>query len=133
MNTSDIATKLLSTEVPALLPSIDLVVIDGMDRGARLRVPPTGARIGTSSSAHLRLSDPTVSRIHCEVKLRPSGLRITDTSSTNGTYLEAIRIHDIEVASGVRFRIGGTTIEVVLSGATVTHPISQRARLRELI
>ena len=129
----DIATKLLPTEVPAMLPSVDLVVIDGADRGARIRVPPTGARIGTSSSAHLRLGDPTVSRIHCEVKLRPAGIRILDASSTNGTWVEALRVHDVEIASGVRFRVGGTTIEAVVAGGTVVYPISSRDRIGDLI
>jgi transcriptional regulator with GAF, ATPase, and Fis domain len=129
----EIATQLLAAEVPSVLPAVELVVLDGFDRGARARVGPGGARIGTGAAAHLRLRDPTVSRIHCELRLRPRGVRVVDAHSTNGTWVDAMRVRDVELSAGARLRLGGTTVEVIFGQSGLQVPISSRDHLGELL
>ena len=129
----DIATQLLAAEVPSVLPAVELVVLDGFDRGARARVGPGGARVGTGAAAHLRLRDPTVSRIHCELRLRASGVRVSDASSTNGTWVDAMRVRDVELSSGARLRLGGTTVELIFGQSGLQVPISTRSHLGDLL
>ena len=129
----EIATQLLAAEVASVLPAVDLVVLDGLDRGARARVGTGGARVGTGASAHLRLRDPTVSRIHCEIRLRSSGVRVSDAGSTNGTWVDAMRVRDVDLSAGTRLRLGGTTVEVVFGQTALQVPISSRDHLGDLL
>jgi transcriptional regulator with GAF, ATPase, and Fis domain len=129
----ELATKLLAAEVPSPLPAVELLVIDGLDRGARAKVGPAGARVGTGASAHLRLRDPTVSRIHCEIRLRPGGVRVSDAGSTNGTWVDAMRVRDVELSAGARLRLGGTTVEVTFGQSPLQVPISSRDHLGDLL
>ena len=46
------------------LAGIDLVVVEGPDRGNRAAVGAGITRVGTSASNHLRLTDRAVSRVH---------------------------------------------------------------------
>src|SRR4051812_16050698 len=110
--TNDPSTRTLPVDLGPTR-SVHLVVIDGPDRGARVKVGPNVVRIGTSASAQLRLSDPTVSRIHCEVHPRPNGVKVIDPGSTNGTSVESVIVRDVDLTVGTRVRVGSTTIEVM--------------------
>ena len=63
-------------------------VIDGPDLNARA----TGdvLTIGTATGSDLRLTDPTVSRFHVELRRDDLGILVTDHGSTNGTYAGAV-------------------------------------------
>ena len=84
------------------LAGIDLVVVEGRDRGARAGVGAGITRVGTSASNHLRLTDRAVSRVHCELRLRNRAVQIVDAGSTNGTFAEGVRITDAELVAGLR-------------------------------
>ena len=43
--------------------------------------------IGASDAADIRLADPTVSALHCEILCDAQGLRVRDLDSKNGTWL----------------------------------------------
>src|SRR5262249_5696553 len=97
------------------------------------RLGPGITRVGTGAACHLRLRDPTVSRIHCEVHPRATGVRITDAASTNGTFLDLARVRDVELTAGARIRIGATTIEVAFGDQGIAVPISDRDRLGDMV
>ncbi len=106
------------------LAGIDLVVVEGADRGARASVGAGIMRVGTSASNHLRLTDRAVSRVHCELRLRESGVQIVDAGSTNGTFAEGVRIADAELAPGSVFRVGTTSIRLEAANAPTRVAIS---------
>ena len=56
----------------------------------------------------MRLTDPAVSREHIRISLAPNGLRVRDDGSKNGTWLGAVRVRDILLA---------TDASIVLSAA----------------
>jgi len=66
--------------------------------------------IGSQAPVDLHLSDPKVSRRHAQVKRAPGGWVLEDLGSTNGTYLEDLRIGSIYLGEGVVFRVGQTDI-----------------------
>src|SRR5439155_26888585 len=78
--------------------AVMLEVTRGSDAGARVRVESPSFVVGTGSSADLRLADDTVSREHLRLSLGPSGVRLRDEGSTNGTWAGTMRIHDTLVA-----------------------------------
>src|ERR1700675_3032595 len=49
-------------------------------------------RIGRAPDNDLSLQHPGVSRVHVELSLTPSGMVATDLESSNGTYIDGVRI-----------------------------------------
>ena len=62
-------TEAPDLELPAPVRKFELRVIEGSDAGARYVGNGERMVVGTDASADLRLSDPTVSRRHCELVL----------------------------------------------------------------
>ena len=128
-----LSTQVLDDSSPVEMRSIDIIVVSGVDQGLRARIPQFGLRVGTAPSNHLRLTDPTVSRIHCELQLRRNGVRLLDSGSTNGTYLEAARVHDAELPPGATFRVGATHLRLAAADEPTMVPISARTRFGEMV
>jgi DNA-binding NtrC family response regulator len=112
---------------------IDLVVIEGPDRGLRAPVSAAVTRIGTGGNNHLRLTDRAVSRVHCELRLRARAVQLVDAGSTNGTFTEGIRITDVELGAGAVIRVGATAIRLEAGDAPTRVPISHRDRFGDLL
>jgi DNA-binding NtrC family response regulator len=91
-------------------PGIELRVLRGIDRGKNCKLTPVGVRIGTAGGNHLRLTDPTVSRLHCELRVVDGAIRITDSGSTNGTYVDDVRVGEAQVRLGAVLRVGETVL-----------------------
>ena len=72
----------------------------------------TAIEIGSSPKAGLRLNHPTVSAHHARLSRQQDRLILQDLGSTNGTSINGVRLHEIEVTPGVRFRIGPWNIWV---------------------
>jgi DNA-binding NtrC family response regulator len=127
-------TQLLQGEPPRAYRSIELVVIDGVDRGRRVVVSPSGLRIGTAPSAHFRLNDRSVSRLNCELQWREDGaLRLWDSGSTNGTFVDGIRVRDADVVPGATVRVGATSIRLVAGDSPMVLPVSNRDHLGPMV
>ena len=130
----DLVTTILQGSGQTIpLAGIDLVVIEGPDRGARANVGAGIMRVGTSTSNHLRLTDRAVSRVHCELRLRNRAVQIIDAGSTNGTFAEGVRIADAELAPGSVFRVGTTSIRLESSNAPTRVAISARDTFGDLL
>jgi transcriptional regulator with PAS, ATPase and Fis domain len=112
--------------------SIDLVVIDGPSRGLRVHVPDL-ARVGSAPGNLLALADPTVSRVHCEIRLRPDCVQIKDCDSTNGTYVEGVRLREGEVQPGASVRVGNSVFRIESAGAPSFLEISEHTSFGELV
>ena len=115
------------------VPAADLVVIEGPSRGVRVEVPPAGARVGSAPTCTLRLQDPTVSRVHCEIKALPNAFRLTDAGSTNGTYVGAVRVTSAEVPVGSVIRAGGSAFRIEARAEAQMLAISPKTELGELV
>ena len=113
--------------------SVELVVIDGPDKGARAPVHGGVARIGTSEGNDLRLTDRMASRVHCELRVKPSSILVRDAGSTNGTTCEGVRIHDAEVPAGAVIRIGGSSIRIEVGDEPAFVEVSSHESFGELV
>ncbi|MCU0228826.1 MAG: FHA domain-containing protein [Bryobacterales bacterium] len=70
--------------------------------------------IGRQRSAGIALSgDATLSGTHCSVSARKSVVCVTDEGSSNGTYVEGVRIQAQRLQPGQRFRAGQTEVLLV--------------------
>ena len=129
----DQSTGVAALEPTLKLRTVELTVVDGPDRGAKLRVAQGRARLGTAARVDLRLADPMVSRLHCEIDVGRDRVRIVDQGSTNGTFLGAVRVHDAEVPSGADLRIGATTVRIELGDRPTFVQLSMRHRYGPLV
>jgi hypothetical protein len=86
--------------------------LDGVVPETRFVVPPTGLRIGRKPPADVIVPGSAVSRSHCLVELAAGKLRITDLNSTNGTYIDNMRIERSEILPvGSILRVGNVSFE----------------------
>ncbi|WP_224364828.1 adventurous gliding motility protein GltG [Hyalangium versicolor] len=70
-------------------------------------------KIGRLSSAHLRLDDETVSRVHSVLEASADGsLSVIDMGSVEGTYVNGKRVNKGRVTFGDEIRLGGTTLRL---------------------
>jgi hypothetical protein len=72
--------------------------------------------IGRGTEADIQLTDTGVSRRHAEVRITADGIEVADLGSTNGTYVNGVRITTMQLQDGDRVTIGGT--ELVLRTGT---------------
>src|SRR6185369_2587236 len=107
-------------------------VIDGPDRGLRCRVKRS-ARIGVAPANELRMSDPTVSRLHAVVTLNADGAQIRDAGSKNGVFVDGARVWHAELVPSSLVRLGGSTLRVAGGEETVAIELSAKNRLGDLL
>lgn len=86
-------------------------IVGGPDAGRSLLLEGLFT-VGTSPQATLQLSDPTISRIHLELGCDSEGVRVRDTGSTNGTFLEGTRITEVLVLRPTVFTLGKTSLKI---------------------
>jgi DNA-binding NtrC family response regulator len=124
----------LSTHVLPKLPmlefaSVEVSVTDGPDRGhPPLKLRPGVTRIGTSAGCALRLTDSTVSRVHCELSVEADGVRIVDCESTNGTRVDGVEVLEAKLSSGATVAVGRTKLRVDIGHEPLKVTLSARER-----
>ncbi len=113
----EVSTVVQGPSVTAATPegAYVLTVVRGPDEGLEIQVDgsaPCPVLVGQGPACGLRLSDPTVSRRH--VALEPSrvGLRLTDLDSTNGTFVDRVRVRDVELVGEEMVSVGSTVLRV---------------------
>ncbi len=81
-------------------------------------LPDRTVRLGRSEAADIRLSDPTVSRLHAI--LNPIGDRrflLTDLDSSNGTFVNGEKVKEAPLGDGDEIRFGEVTFRFHLLAA----------------
>ncbi len=90
-------------------------VLEGEDAGSELELElETGARVlvGQGSGCEVRLRDRSVSRRHAALELRDDGLLLTDERSTNGTWVNGVRVQAAFVQDGDRIKLGSVVLQL---------------------
>jgi len=87
-----------------------LLVISGPLQGHEFLVNRDTFTIGSGSHNDLIIEDSTVSKRHCEIVVEPSGYLIRDLDSTNGTFVQGVRVSSAHLAPGSEIQLGKTRI-----------------------
>jgi len=79
------------------------------------RVVPGAVRtVGRATGADFILDAALVSRVHCRLtSTADGGLEVQDLESTNGTYVNGVKVDSARLAAGDRLRVG--RVEILLS------------------
>ncbi len=112
--TSD-RTEILTSVIqkPLVLRKARFVVTKGRDDGKEMVLQAPLVTIGTLPENSLVLTDPTVSRKHASVEETSGGYVLRDLGSTNGTFLDSVRVREGYIQAGSVIRLGQT--EMVFS------------------
>jgi len=108
-------------------------VLDGPDRGARMVSTSDELTIGTAEGVDLRLTDPSVSRHHCTLKVTERGLELRDLGSTNGTYAGDLEVVRGFVRTGARIRAGTSQLGVTVLRDQIAHDLAPGDRFGDLL
>jgi TonB family protein len=77
-------------------------------------------KVGKLSSAHLRIDDESVSRMHAYIQVAsPTEIYISDLGSAKGTIVNGQRVNKAKLNSGDRIRLGDTEVVVEFGAPTV--------------
>src|SRR6266851_1519782 len=88
-----------------------LLVIAGPDKGKAFPLPEgETVLIGRSKATETRLSDPHVSRVHCQIQIEADRVMVNDYESAGGTFVNNRKIHQQEIKPGDTIRIGETQL-----------------------
>lgn len=88
-------------------PTCCLVCIHPSDRLGRVVTLGSGALVvGRETGCELELVDDSVSRRHAVLRPTPGGYTVIDLDSTNGTYVNDVRIETRKLEPGDRLRFG---------------------------
>jgi DNA-binding NtrC family response regulator len=99
-------------------------VVEGKDQGSKLPLARGKAMtVGSGKSASVRLTDPTVSRLHCELELKSGSVLVRDLGSKNGVWASGVRLIEAEALPGTRLRIGSSLLEIALVKTRASVPV----------
>src|SRR5262249_55466770 len=88
-----------------------LIVLAGSNVGEMYKISGEAMVIGRCQQAEVLIIDEGISRRHARLVVEEGQVRIEDLGSTNGTYVNGVRVLSDEVLQdGDKIQIGSTTI-----------------------
>jgi transcriptional regulator with GAF, ATPase, and Fis domain len=87
-------------------------VAEGPDAGVTRELVNATLRVGSASDNDLVLGDNSVSRHHCALEPVAGGVRVRDEGSTNGIFLDGVRVYDALFSGPVQLRLGDTLLRI---------------------
>src|SRR6266852_1600050 len=111
-----------------------LLVIAGPDKGKAFPLPEgETVLIGRSKATETRLSDPHVSRVHCQIQIEADRVIVNDYESAGGTFVNNRKITQQEITPGDTIRIGETQLRYqdddVAEASTMAPPVTPTPKL----
>jgi two-component system, cell cycle response regulator len=93
-----------------------MLVLSGPRLGHRLVLGDAAVDVGRGSAAGLILDADSVSRKHARIERFGGGHKIVDCGSTNGTYVNGVRVKEQLLKDGDRIGIGKALLKYIAGG-----------------
>jgi diguanylate cyclase (GGDEF)-like protein len=106
-----------------------LIVLSEPRLGARLLLAEAPIEIGRGTAGGLVLDADSVSRRHARVEWTGRAHRLVDQDSTNGTFVNGVRITSQELKDGDRVQIGKVLLKYIAGGNIETNYHEEVQRL----
>ena len=90
-------------------------------------------RIGAVADNDVVLSDDTVSRYHCKIIQADTGYALVDLGSTNGTFVNKVRVREAFLEPGCTIKVGDSKLRFAAGKEEVAIVPSREARCGSLI
>ncbi|HEU5059353.1 MAG TPA: sigma 54-interacting transcriptional regulator [Kofleriaceae bacterium] len=104
--------------------ALSLEVVEGPAAGKRTTMSKRELTVGSHASNDLVIEDPAISRFHFRIVADEKGHRIVDTTSTNGTTVNGVRVEQAFLADHVRIQAGSSTIVARLGDGSADIELS---------
>lgn len=113
--------------------ALSLKVLSGPDAGLEATLSLPTIRIGSASNNDLILRDRSVSRHHAEIRATPEGYLFRDLNSTNGSFIQSLRVTEAVLGAEVTCMLGRT--QILLRQLTQEHevPVGRERQLGPLV
>ena len=128
----DAATRTLAGPRTLAFPKVRLKVLKGPDKGMTVTLVEDEILIGGADSAQLRLTDPTVSRNHCVIRMTAKGPLLRDLASTNGSRIDGVEVREAYVPRGATLELGHTQVRFDPLDESVELPLADSERFGRL-
>lgn len=89
--------------------------------------------VGSAPEVDVRLSSPEVSRLHARLEPCDDGLWIEDLASTNGTFVDGVRVRAARIHPGARVALGSRSLPIFFDEAPTQVPLWPAERLGPLL
>ncbi|MGE5193038.1 MAG: ATP-binding protein [Deltaproteobacteria bacterium] len=87
-----------------------LLVIQGIDQGARFDLEDAAVGLGRGVQNAVRIHDTEVSRAHARIERVEGKYRLTDLHSSNGTFVNGAPINSRDLIGGEEIQVGRTVL-----------------------
>ncbi len=101
-------------------PQILVTILAGPEQGQVFRIQKPITVIGRSTACDMVLSDPLVSRQHCQITLGMGGVNLRDLGSTNGTLLNGTKVSESPLRNQDIIAVGSTRLRFAVEMARGT-------------
>ncbi len=89
-------------------------IVEGPKKGVKFFLPKGNVIIGRTSEADLSIDDDKIRRKHALVEAFGSDqIFISDLASTNGTFLNGMRVRSIKMKDGDEIKFGATVMKFI--------------------
>jgi serine/threonine protein kinase len=103
-----------------------LRAVAGPDQGRVFNlIDGTTLVIGRSEKSDTHLTDPSVARLHCELRCQGGEFRLVDLESINGTTVGGQRIEEHSLKHGEEIQVGNTRLKLFTSAVADTQTLEQ--------
>ncbi len=92
-----------------------LAVIMGANAGQIYTVTKPRTVLGRGTESDVQLQDSEVSRRHAMLEIRGDEAMVVDLGSTNGTYVDGVRVQKASIFSNQEFSLGTTTLMFIVT------------------
>ncbi|MFZ4395529.1 MAG: sigma 54-interacting transcriptional regulator [Kiritimatiellia bacterium] len=87
-----------------------LLVVSGSMQGREFVINNALFTLGSGSHNDIVLTDSTISKCHCEISVDSDGYLIRDLESTNGTFIQGVRVSSAYLTPGAEVQLGKTRL-----------------------
>lgn len=115
------------------LRKCQLRVIHGPDENKKFDLSLKSTRIGKKEDNDVVLLDNTVSRHHIAIEMTSDSFLLRDLESTNGTYINGLKVKEAYLSPGDVIKIGNSEIEFVAFDEKVRIEPSPHTQFGELV
>ncbi len=109
-----------------------LIVLEGGSKGKKFDLNRPLTRIGKRETNDLVIEEKTISRDHLEIVQTENSYLLRDLESTNGTYINDIRVKEAYLSPGDIIRLGNIRIEFIAFDEKVQIEPSSKQELGPL-
>jgi len=95
-----------------------LVILSGIDQGKQHHLHQQFNTFGRTTQSDIKITDAKISRNHGVFIIYPDKIVLEDQNSTNGSFVNNVRVERQTIDPMTRIRLGNTTMKIEFKNAT---------------